>query len=720
MGKVLVVSHTGPGYSVPDNSSPIIGMYPYFGTSTQAFAWRAIGSGTIRNLAVYVSANSTTLVTSTFAVRKNGTNQSLKVTYASGATGLQTDTSNSFTVADGDDVDIELAVPNDTSGSRTVTVRTISFEFESDAGTVSRIGTSADTSVSFSTASATRYLTPGGVASLNSVEKLARVLTDYTASDLYASVASNARSTTTTLRSRKNSANGGQSVSYSSGETGVKTDTSGTDSLASGDEFGWSITSGTGTGAITLRAVGSALSSDNNEWDMFHGRNAGLGMTAGLTYFLAPSGGLISPVSTEANGRAYQYFDSHYTNLRANIYTNGATAASTIAFRVSGVDSALSLSYAAGETGVKTDTDIVDVTSGETICYRVVNGTGGSATLSYVGVTGYTDSSGDYSTIVGSTNGEGAATVTQRVTLHAVGGIAIGGGAALTVALDGAVSGTPAPAGHTAATLRHGLSAAGYSPGVDASPVVPERHGISASGSSSPAGDGASTLALDAAVAGGPGAHADAAGPLSVDSAAAGAPSPSAHATSIVVVDGIASGSWQVGADVEAATAHRATLAGTVSPGASVASEIAHALQAAGALLPYGAAAADVAIVAGAIGSALVHGTGSATVRVGAAHAGAAEVGGAAAVEVVISVRAVGSAEPAADGIATIEIVLVAGGEVVGELVAEVDITTGEVVRLGGWCATAYVRPWAATGRPPAWGTTVIVQRAWCATGRRL
>ncbi len=463
MGKALVVAYSGAGYPVPDNSAPIIGMYPYFGSSSQSFRWRAIGGGTIRNLAVYVSANSTALVTSTFAVRKNGTNQTLQVTYSSGATGLRTDTSNSFTVSDGDDVDIELSVPNDTSGSRTVTVRAISFEFESDSDTVSRIGASAASSVSTTAASSSYYLTPGGVGSLTTAERAARILTDYTASDLYAYVVSNVRTTTTTIRSRKNGANGGQSVSYGSGETGVKTDTSGTDSLTSGDDFCWSLTTGTGTGTFALGAVGSALTSTNNEWDAFHGRNAGLNMTAGLTYYLAPSGGLISPTSTEAQGRAYQYFDSHYADLRANVYANAATATSYVYFRVSGADTSLSLSYSAGETGVKTDTsNVVDVTSGEPVGYRVVNGTGGAITLSYVGVTGYTDAAAaDRSAIVGSTQGEGSAAATQRVGMYGVGGITAASGVVVALLQAASGAGAVALAAPAVSPLRNGGSVAG-------------------------------------------------------------------------------------------------------------------------------------------------------------------------------------------------------------------------------------------------------------------
>lgn len=61
------------------------------------------GTGTIRKLYVYSSAN-TASNTTTFTARKNSSDQSLTTSFATTVSGVSSDTSNSFTYADGDKV----------------------------------------------------------------------------------------------------------------------------------------------------------------------------------------------------------------------------------------------------------------------------------------------------------------------------------------------------------------------------------------------------------------------------------------------------------------------------------------------------------------------------------------------------------------------------------------------------------------------------------------
>lgn len=63
-------------------------------------------SGTLMNLYTYVSSSSTD-ANSTITLRKNGVSQTLEVTYTAGQTGLQSNTSSSFAVSQGDRIAVK-------------------------------------------------------------------------------------------------------------------------------------------------------------------------------------------------------------------------------------------------------------------------------------------------------------------------------------------------------------------------------------------------------------------------------------------------------------------------------------------------------------------------------------------------------------------------------------------------------------------------------------
>jgi hypothetical protein len=85
-------------------------------------------AGTVQNLYCYVSANTTGAAGNTITLRKNGVSQSTLCTYNSGVTGSQSDTSNTFTVAAGDRVAIEVVNQGSGGGAKDLTVESVSFE----------------------------------------------------------------------------------------------------------------------------------------------------------------------------------------------------------------------------------------------------------------------------------------------------------------------------------------------------------------------------------------------------------------------------------------------------------------------------------------------------------------------------------------------------------------------------------------------------------------
>lgn len=385
MGSSLISTHTHAGAAVPDNSTVIASMLTAFSATTQPFAFRLRGASdaTFDQLKTYASAN-TTLVTTTITARKNGTDQSLTLSYGSGETGEKQDTSNSFDASDGDDIDVSIVVANDTSGSKTITLHSISMRCTTTGDTISRVGAcTTGTGISFTTASVTRFFNQALV--FNSAEYGVHALSTAELSNLYVSVRSNTQTTSTSFKSRINFADGNQVVTYASGETGVKEDTSNTDSLASGDDWGLAMTTGTDGTTMTIDAVSMVFASADGEYELIQGDQAS--WSAGTTRYNAPRS---AASTTNANWSKAEVrgFAADYVNLRAEVSANASVANSTIALRVEGADSALLLTYAPGETGVKSDTDTVSVADDDRLCFRISAGGGGTVTTRWIAVTG--------------------------------------------------------------------------------------------------------------------------------------------------------------------------------------------------------------------------------------------------------------------------------------------------------------------------------------------
>lgn len=85
-------------------------------------------AGTIKNLRTYVSTNDTGAAGSTITMRKAGSSQTLKTTYGLGETGWMEDTSNSFVVAAGDLVSIQVVNAGSGGGTKDLIVESVTME----------------------------------------------------------------------------------------------------------------------------------------------------------------------------------------------------------------------------------------------------------------------------------------------------------------------------------------------------------------------------------------------------------------------------------------------------------------------------------------------------------------------------------------------------------------------------------------------------------------
>lgn len=323
-------------------------------------------AGTVRNLYVYIST-APSGATDTWTVDKSRVNTSLTVSYTAGQSGAKEDTSNSASFAATDEISVSWTT---TTWTNPGIGAVCSVEFEPDAtgDTLTKHTAAADMYFAPS-ASTTWYALPFGVLYWSSTEAPTQWTArgDFTAQDLSVNVETNGRSTATTVRTRKNAANGGQSISVSSSATGLFEDTSGTDTLTDGDEYNYSVTAGTGTGAFITRTVNSTLISTDGQFVMGGGDNAAVTITANATRYVPVAGGFRSPDATEATTQILPRFDFTAKKLQVYCVANSINANSVVwTLRDNGADSSLAVTFTTGQTGLMEDTSNTATITGAT------------------------------------------------------------------------------------------------------------------------------------------------------------------------------------------------------------------------------------------------------------------------------------------------------------------------------------------------------------------
>lgn len=334
-------------------------------------------AGTFSRLGLRVTGNTRT-VNSTFRFRKNGANGNLAVTITASTSGWFEDTSNSDTVADGDTYCLSNTTGAGGAQDQRLRASTVKF-VASPSGTVSQYiyGMRNTVGFTFTQASTTRYGGPLGNQPSNSQpstesDSQLKMKVAGVSSRLRAFVLSNARTTTTTLRTRKNTANGNQTLSIGAGVTGAFEDTTNSDTLAVDDLFNWAIVTGTGIEALTLLSVAHKFASDSTDWEMglMGITSVGNGWTINVANYLPFFGDNGAATTTESNYQAKMPVKVRADKLRVKLATNNATNNVTCALRVNGSSSALSVSVTASTTGLFEDTtNSVVVEQGDMLTY---------------------------------------------------------------------------------------------------------------------------------------------------------------------------------------------------------------------------------------------------------------------------------------------------------------------------------------------------------------
>lgn len=234
---------------------PVFGLGGQTATESQV-AITARGNATAKHFFLYVSANARS-TTSTFGSRKNGGAGAMTVTVTASSTGVFEDTSNTDSLASGDTFNGYITTG---TGTGSVTWQGCGFDLETADGTWYAIA--GDMGGQTVAAAATTYVPVAGDAVPNGTEGV--VAGDFqaaaTGSNLSVAVSANTVSATSTVKLRKNAADGSQSVSITASTTGVFTDAVNSDPLVASDSVCYVVTAGGSGTSLTYRWMGMKLS----------------------------------------------------------------------------------------------------------------------------------------------------------------------------------------------------------------------------------------------------------------------------------------------------------------------------------------------------------------------------------------------------------------------------------------------------------------------------
>ncbi len=334
-------------------------------------------AGVLSKLAVRVTGYSVSAGGSTYTVRKNGVDTGLVLTFS--GTGYHEDLVNTVSVAAGDLISIKT-VPGGATG--TWTHKTLRLHFTADDGTTTAIlGCTEPNSIVNN--SATRfYPIVGRLTNTNTeinckVEQ--RIAGKYSKLAVY--VQSNARTTSTTFKSRVNGADGNLSVTYAAGETGLKEDTSNEDTVSVGDDYNFAITTGSGASeSIVPFFMKTEFVSTEFKGILSTGNTGSSNQTTANETREMALIGAANPLVTTTDYRAkIRHSRMILSDLQVYAMTNTVTADSTVRLLVNGTASALTCTVTNATTGLFTDnTHVVEVGSNDELSVQIIAGATGT------------------------------------------------------------------------------------------------------------------------------------------------------------------------------------------------------------------------------------------------------------------------------------------------------------------------------------------------------
>ena len=371
-------------------------------TATEANTQQPIqAAGTFNNMSVSVQTN-TVNGTTTVRFRKGAANGNQTLTVSSSTTGHFQDLVNTDSVTAGNLVNYSTVTAG-TSG--TFSPVTMSSTFDTTTPTTLSVTRLAITSIGagasgYTAASTTFFKALAGWLETNAsvTEANSQFKMQYagTFKNFAVRLISNSRTTTTTYRVRKNTANSTVTVAFGSTATGLVQDTTNSFTVVAGDLVCYSIVNGTGTLATGPGTISVEYHSttDPGLGQIILARGGAQALTRATTYYQPISGSydVTGTNQTEVLLQTKVGEPWLFKGLATNVSQNSITPnASTVTLRKNGADTTLVASITAATTGWFQDTTHTEtVAVGDLLCYGIVTGTGSgtqTVTIRSIGMT---------------------------------------------------------------------------------------------------------------------------------------------------------------------------------------------------------------------------------------------------------------------------------------------------------------------------------------------
>lgn len=343
------------------------------GATEAARRVRYFHAGTFSDLYVRLTVNGAT-TNSTLSVRNTGVNTAMTITIAGGATGeFEESTKHTATIAANDYMSYEWVTG--ATAAITNTILSVVFSPTTTTNTVTR---TIARNTTFTTASSTLYDGLVQNTAVQTVESNTQFKWKKpgTIKNLYV-YAVTIRATSTTLRTRKNTANGNLSVTITGTAPLEFQDTANSDTIAVDDLENIAIVTGTGTTSGQNNIESLDFISTKGDSVFIAGNPASVAVANSATSYNALSGSIAGTVTTESDAQMKLRIPlAVFSNLSAYILTNGTDANSTIDLRKNAVSANNSITIGGGATGWFHDTTHQDVisSSSDELNYRIVNG----------------------------------------------------------------------------------------------------------------------------------------------------------------------------------------------------------------------------------------------------------------------------------------------------------------------------------------------------------
>lgn len=326
----------------------------------------------------YVKISANTLTgSSTIRTRKNGANGNMSVSVSAGSTGEFRDTTNTDSVVAGDEINYQGITGTGTS----LSIRAMSVLFDPNGGSINTLNSSR-AAQNLSVASTAYYYNLGGqlqnASGTVEAESNTRMRTTLRFSNMQIYVATNARGTATTMRFRKNAANGNMNISVTASTTGIFEDISNADTVVSGDDVCYSITTGTGAGNFATTNISSTQESFIGHHHWIASNTTDYSLAAGATIFQPICGGLFG-AATESDFAHEALEPVTISNIQTYVRANASATTVTVRLRKNATDANSAISVTALTTGLFTDsTNIDSFSSTDEFNYRMSGGTTGA------------------------------------------------------------------------------------------------------------------------------------------------------------------------------------------------------------------------------------------------------------------------------------------------------------------------------------------------------